>query len=577
VIDVKRVLEDESDRFHLEPGAHDRLSRRRDCKRRNDRIAAGVLAFIVLLAAAGSFFVADRARNLPAQGGRIDPSNVSTLRPAWSADLDGVVSFMGASGDRIPYPPTVAGDSVYVGTVMHWPPTLSPGPGPVYPHFDGTLYSFPTSCSSTVGRCAPTWKASVDGGVAYPPTVSDGRVFVTTTGGKLYGFPAGCARPCSVRSPGAWAADVGTGFYASPVVVDGMVYGIDASNGTLYAFRADQVCKRTCEPAWTASLGGGIGRDLEGNLDCKRGLWSCVSVAPAVADDVVFATSAAGLGERLQAFDAGSGNLLWRGTPFAVYGGAEQFREYPQRFLTPAIAGDVVFVAQPSVEAYATDCGRTGATCRPLWTGSGSGDIQVAASGGMAITASGEDGGLSAYPTTCIVGTGVLCTPAWRQTGGETWTNPIVIGEGSLLYGSFDDDEVRTVSLSCQPDDGYGGYCDATWTADVPQPGAPVISGGVVYVGSGQGRVFAFPAQCGTARCTPLWTGSGSAEVSTPAVTDRAIFVAHDDGRLQAFTLGSEEGVTASSSARPTAIFYAAVAGLAVGALLIRRRRRRST
>ena len=548
MIDVKEILERESERFHQEVGARERLSRRRDRKRRNQRISAAALALIIAAAAVGSFVAAYRlsSRPTPTNPNVIGPENVSTLGLAWSGDLMGSAPCQSTLGRCTPYPPTVAGDSVYVGTDVQ--------------RGSGKVYAFPASCApSADGRCSPTWTATVRGGVVHPPTVVDGEVYVTTTSGKLYAFPTSCPETCAATSPGAWTGDIGRGFFASPVESNGMLYGVDAFDGTLYAFRDHASCSSVCAPAWTASLGPGV----DSNLNCGQ-LSTCVVVAPTVVAGIVFASSDAGPGERLHAFDARTGDLLWKGAPF---------EQGPSRFRIPVVDGGRVFVADDRIAAYATNCGTGGATCAPLWTSLRSGTSQAVVAEGTVVFGGGN--GVSAYAEDC--GHTTNCAPAWHQAGGDTWSNRLVAGEGLVLVGSNGDDAVRAVPVTC----GTGGAsCTPSWTADVSKPGALALSGGLAYVGSDNGSVLAFATNCGTSPCAPSWKWTGGyGALSTPAVTSTTVYVLDGGGALMAFEPGAGSGLASVGGRRSegaTAVFYGIVAIGAITLLAMRRRRRRA-
>jgi outer membrane protein assembly factor BamB len=71
---------------------------------------------------------------------------------------------------------------------------------------------------------------------------------------------------------------------------------------------------------------------------------------------------------------------------------------------------------------------------------------------------------------------------------------------------------------------------------------SPAVANGVVYVGSGDGKFYAFSAT-GTSGCTgtptlcsPLWTATTGGPVrSSPAVVNGVVYVSSDDGNLYAF------------------------------------------
>jgi len=69
---------------------------------------------------------------------------------------------------------------------------------------------------------------------------------------------------------------------------------------------------------------------------------------------------------------------------------------------------------------------------------------------------------------------------------------------------------------------------------------SPAVAEGVVYVGSDDGKLYAFDAAgvtgCTAGVCTPLWTATtGSKVQSSPAVAEGVVYVGSDDGKLYAF------------------------------------------
>ena len=77
MIDVGEALERESHRFRQEPGASERLTRRRDRKRRNERVGAAAVAVSLSVALIGALMFGYRSRGVPSappgfvQNGRI--------------------------------------------------------------------------------------------------------------------------------------------------------------------------------------------------------------------------------------------------------------------------------------------------------------------------------------------------------------------------------------------------------------------------------------------------------------------------------------------------------------------------
>jgi outer membrane protein assembly factor BamB len=61
----------------------------------------------------------------------------------------------------------------------------------------------------------------------------------------------------------------------------------------------------------------------------------------------------------------------------------------------------------------------------------------------------------------------------------------------------------------------------------------------MVYVGSMDGKLYAFDASCLNA-CQPLWSfATGDGIRSSPAIAGGMVYVGSDDGKLYAFGLGS--------------------------------------
>jgi outer membrane protein assembly factor BamB len=74
---------------------------------------------------------------------------------------------------------------------------------------------------------------------------------------------------------------------------------------------------------------------------------------------------------------------------------------------------------------------------------------------------------------------------------------------------------------------------------------SPATASGVVYVGSSDGKLYAFAAGCATlgGTCTPIWTGAtGGAITSSPAVAAGDVFIGSADGKLYAFKIGCGTG-----------------------------------
>lgn len=132
----------------------------------------------------------------------------------------------------------------------------------------------------------------------------------------------------------------------------------------------------------------------------------------------------------------------------------------------------------------------------------------------------------------------------WQAQLGDIvdFSSPAVAG-GVVYIGSSDG------TLWAYPADGCGSeFCDAPlWrSTDLAQIiDSPTVAHGIVYVGSqtdaddNDGKLNAFAASgCGDAECAPLWQGAAGNEsilTSSPAVAGGIVYVGAFDGRLYAF------------------------------------------
>ncbi len=151
---------------------------------------------------------------------------------------------------------------------------------------DGKLYAFKVQ-DCIQGSCSPLWIAQTAGKIHSSPTVTDGKIYVST-GEELYAFDAnGCGKSTCAF---VWKAQMKSssdsldedGPFSSPAVANKNVY-IGSADGKLYVFSADGCGKPTCLPTWTAQTR------------------EAISSSPTVAKGVVYIGSTDGV---LYAFDA---------------------------------------------------------------------------------------------------------------------------------------------------------------------------------------------------------------------------------------------------------------------------------
>jgi hypothetical protein len=350
----------------------------------------------------------------------------------------------------------------------------------------GTLYAFPARCAGS-GDCPPLWTATVGSPIVSTPAVADGVVYVGSEGGKLFAFAVGCATGGGTCTP-VWTATVGS-VLSSPTVADGVVYVGDGGRN-ISAFAVGCASGGvTCSPLWTAELENPVYK------------------SPAVGGGHVYIS----VGTRLYAFRVGCASGGKTCQPAWSAGNSN-----PPGNNAPSVVDGVVYVGTWSgskggkLLAFPADCARD---CSSIWSASpDSGYVlsSPAVANGMIFVVSGESSVVVAYKAGCNSG-GKACTPVWTAA------------RYNLYYG-----------LS--------------------------VANGLVFAASGDGNLIAYSVDCATggATCEPLWTQSvGAASVwSQPVISNGAVYVMGHDGYLYAFALPASATPDstqpqASSSATP--------------------------
>jgi len=184
---------------------------------------------------------------------------------------------------------------------------------------------------------------------------------------------------------------------------------------------------------------------------------------------------------------------------------------------SPAVAGGMVYVGSHDKKLYAFDATCRNA-CQPLWSFATGGDItsSPAVASGMVYVFS-DDGKLYAFDATCRK----ACQPLWSFAGSYGHASP-TIADGMVYAASavFE----GTCRKYCRPLGRFEGGS-----------GSPAVAGGLVYVGSWDGKLYAFDATCRSI-CQPLWSFATGREIrSSPAVAGGLVYVGSDDKKLYAF------------------------------------------
>jgi outer membrane protein assembly factor BamB len=178
------------------------------------------------------------------------------------------------------------------------------------------------------------------------------------------------------------------------------------------------------------------------------------------------------------------------------------------------------------------------ARCQPTWVGATASQTFSApavADGFAYLTTEpsifSNDGRLDAFDANGCGHHIHTCQPLWEGIGGDlpfVDSSPAVSG-GVVYVGGTDGKLYAFAARGCgQPS------CQPLWTAQVGDSvdGAPAVANGVVYTHAFDGTLAALDAAgCGAATCTPLWTGQvrrGFAREETPTVADGEVFIGNN-------------------------------------------------
>jgi outer membrane protein assembly factor BamB len=323
--------------------------------------------------------------------------------------------WQGQTGNDITATPAVASGRLLVASADHF------------------LYAFPAAgCGAAT--CQPLWRgrlgdADVDSSVA----VAGGLAYVGAYNGKLYAFRLrGCGAPvCRALWIGITS---GKPLTSSPAVGHGSVF-VSSNNRKMYVFPAGGCGADTCQPSWTAEIGG-----------------PAFTTSPTVAGDTVFAIGT--LDRRLHAFRAGGCGAptcepLWNGDVGATYVAT-----------TPAVSHGMVYVASqgtpdPNTEGVVSafpvqGCGEH--LCEPAWTGinfASGFESSPAVAGNIVFVAKGPasgfpvDAGLYAFDVRGC-GPSPTCSPiGFVRVGTDQFYlgSSVAIAGGQLMFASEDNSD----------------------------------------------------------------------------------------------------------------------------------------
>ncbi len=301
------------------------------------------------------------------------------------------------------------------------------------------------------GLTAPltqAWSITLPDAVSYP-LIADGMVFVTAKNRTVYGLD-------QATGSTVWSHPLGGAYAWSGLAYDdGQVFVVNTS-GLLTAFDAS-----TGSIAWSAQLPGQF----------------LFSSAPTAANGIVY-TSGAGEAGTVYATRETDGRLLWTA---GVENGDDS---------SPAVTADGVYVSYACQQAYDFDP-LSGSLLWHHSTGceGGGGDTPVVASGHVYVRESPDV---------------VLSASTGAEQGNFTAGPPPAVSNdvAYVLGGS---------TLSAIDGDGLGSS-DWTFTGDGKLDTAPVVAGGLVFVGSSAGNLYGLDPTTGAT----TWSTNVGTAISGP-------------------------------------------------------------
>jgi outer membrane protein assembly factor BamB len=509
------------------------------------------------------------------------PANVSGLKPAWTASpaiasvgsspavAGGVVYVLSTNGKLYAYsadgttgctgtPPTKTCPPLWTGTAGVGSSAAVSSPtvagGVVYVGSGYNLYAFtagtsPSNCSGTPKTCPPLWTAATNFYVASAPVVAGGVVYVTSRDNNVYAFNAGTSPSNCTKTSASGSGSSVT--YMSNNLTDTSKswLGNQWTNATVSVNGGAEMGIASRNDAHTITLAapwsGGTptaGSAYRVTITTCPALWKGpvtggnTSTSPAVAGGVGSQVVYVGSGYHLYAFNAGTSPSNCYGTP--------PMKTCPPLWTAatdgisssaPAAVGGVVYIGA-GFSFYAFNAGTSPSNCTKTSV-SGSGSSVTYMSNNLTDT-----------------------SKSWL---GNQWTNATVSVNGGAEMGIASKNYAHTIILAAPWSGGTptagSAYsvtittCPALWTGGITSgatgiQASPAVANGFVYESSSDGKLYAFtagsnPPNCfitGTPHkktCPALWTaaGGGGAQ-SSPAVADGVVYSGNSGQYLYAFS-----------------------------------------
>jgi outer membrane protein assembly factor BamB len=334
------------------------------------------------------------------------------------------------------------------------------------------------------------------------PIVADGSVYVSaqdldTPDAARAGVMAFSAADGGTR----WHYRTDSSVEHSPAYGDGRIFAVSIA-GTVYGIDAATGAER-----WSYKLSGPVER------------WICS--APLYADGVVYA----GHGPTFAALDAGTGEELWRAPSFG--------RDWIPPDSSPSMGNGLVFLTPQRLPTRALSA----ETGKVVWS--------------FSAPELAEQAKLSAPKLVCPVRDGVLYAPYGlgfyaldAETGALRWKAPArrgfsspAIASGAIYIGTTSGKVLcldrRDGEMRWEFATGPAVMSTVPYQRSAPNvASSPAVSGDVVYVGAGDGKLYALSARDGSA----LWSYDiGTPICSSPAISGNALYVGAMDGNVYCF------------------------------------------
>jgi outer membrane protein assembly factor BamB len=348
------------------------------------------------------------------------------------------------------------------------------------------------------------WRVATHGDVVSSPVVSGGTVYVGSGDGTLYAIDLASGRV-------AWTFDAGGPIASSPAVAQGLVF-VGTRAGVFLAVDA-----RSGAARWRLATGA----DLPLPWGHESG--DVYTSSPTYADGVVVFGAGDG---NVYAVDAATGAVRWR----APTGGRVRS--------SPAVAGGAVYVGSFDGGVYAFDL-RTG---RQRWRFATAGDtlhsedfgydrrsVQSSPAVDQGVVFVGARDGF-VYAIDAATG-----TLKWRFDHHISWINSSPAVAGDVVYdGSSDAHMVQALDAATGRE---------LWRlgTDVPVWSSPAVTDSQVYFGDWAGRVHVADRRSGK-DVAVFRTGGGV--FGSPVISGGLLIVGSADGAVYALRLGNAAPVT---------------------------------